>query len=1317
MYPPSGDEPPSASDGASISGSFVYNTSQFYAPFDLPAWALISITGTVTFPSSSGVGSAAIIALSPYTPGVAERIGGYQPYDNLFYPLGLVPDGLDFNGWQFTVESDSGPLVINVFSTGNIDDGSSGDVSFVASNFQGSACGGCMLSSCGPQLSCPASPSSCTVLTGPTSSSSSSSSASPAIPPSSGTITTSTTSSGIIAPTASSSTTIAAAYSSSSAVPSELKECSFHLVYPSGGDSASDGAAINGSFVYNSSLYYFTPIDLGAWALVSISGTVTFPTSSGLESAAIIGLSPYTPGGAAESVGGIQFYDNLLYPFGGVPDLLDEYGWQFTVESDSGPLAIHVFATEDIDNYASGDVSFVPSNYQGSACGGCMLSSCNLRLTCSTTPLSCTPETGPASSAPPSSSSSSSASPSSSSALSPSSSSSSPPAILPTAASSIPSATSAASSVSSASAASNSTTLPPYTGPLTTCSFDVKYSAGSGGISGTFSYDPTVSTAGPYDAGYHTGHALISIGGTVTLPVNGTTYTITGLLPVPATTGFASPPYDNIYFPYAGICINPLGGLRPGVQACTTPGNSLDVNGWQFDVALSTDDTVTQQVHVYATRGGTQPLNSISFTTSVTGSSSGGGTFQLGTCTTYIPPATLSAPMVFPLTSNCNQSTVLIFNDVPGGNSYVVTAQQPLGSSGNGTYSLITSPTFPANLSQFAAVTGQFGITDRSPSAYLIGGFDSSTQALSNAVWTSTNGSTWHLLSQSSNSIFSPRSKAGLVSLLGGFVAPGIPQLPSPLVLMGGATGVSSVVNDVWLSIDLAVTWTQVTDSAAFSARAGHAVAVEAGAQCAAGCILLVGGLDITGTALNDVWLSSDSGTSFRQLTSAAAFRGRTGAQLTVSASVTDEPVYGESSAPGGYLTVLAGGTSSIGALPSDASAWLSYDGGWSWDPLLPATSSAYPLSFAQAAPFFDSLGALVFLGVQPLQNGLPAAPSGPGEQVLQTSVINNGVISSTALSSALNGASLSASCFYGLNCFPAPTSGSDTTEQWLNGTLITTGNNSQVTCGYISSGCQCASYAATLAASPSYWSVTGSTSEFGLGDSFQVSCTTNASLAADGYLFDSTSAPFQPYIVQCMAGGVYNSALPSTSYCTSSYIAEQGSTYTCTPVYGGRTTTVQSTLCGPVQAEQVAELRNPSCVYTCGCAWDLTSIGAEPLIYEWNTTVTASINATIHFALTLCTYDSTTTFGAVQAALNSFGAATEATLSSYVQELESSSYEGATVSEGPHSPQRCAHDSSGVASCTDAVLLHLSSFVTCVCRWLLWRTTRSTTIEADSPT
>jgi len=145
-------------------------------------------------------------------------------------------------------------------------------------------------------------------------------------------------------------------------------------------------------------------------------------------------------------------------------------------------------------------------------------------------------------------------------------------------------------------------------------------------------------------------------------------------------------------------------------------------------------------------------------------------------------------------------------------------------------------------------------------SIVLMGGDDDS--GYKNDVWRSTdNGTTWTQVNASAG--WSTRGDHSSVVLADGSI-----------VLMGGFRGGDYYKNDVWRSMDNGTTWTQVNASAGWSARYLHSsVAMPDGS------IVLMGGVDGAGqydsSYKNDVWRSTDNGTTWTQVNASAGWSGR----------------------------------------------------------------------------------------------------------------------------------------------------------------------------------------------------------------------------------------------------------------------------------------------------------------------------------------------------------------------------------------------------------------------------------------------------------
>ncbi|MEI7650092.1 MAG: kelch repeat-containing protein, partial [Methanomicrobiales archaeon] len=138
----------------------------------------------------------------------------------------------------------------------------------------------------------------------------------------------------------------------------------------------------------------------------------------------------------------------------------------------------------------------------------------------------------------------------------------------------------------------------------------------------------------------------------------------------------------------------------------------------------------------------------------------------------------------------------------------------------------------------------------------LMGGKDSS--GFTNDTWLSTNSAAW--VKQNASSGWTARAYHSSVA-----------KLDNSIVLMGGWDG-STYYNDVWNSTDLGVTWTLVNASAGWTARAGlTSVAMPDGS------IVLMGGQVSSTNYKNDVWRSTDNGTTWTQVNASAGWTARAG--------------------------------------------------------------------------------------------------------------------------------------------------------------------------------------------------------------------------------------------------------------------------------------------------------------------------------------------------------------------------------------------------------------------------------------------------------
>ena len=143
-------------------------------------------------------------------------------------------------------------------------------------------------------------------------------------------------------------------------------------------------------------------------------------------------------------------------------------------------------------------------------------------------------------------------------------------------------------------------------------------------------------------------------------------------------------------------------------------------------------------------------------------------------------------------------------------------------------------------------------------SIVMMGGLGGGSDTVYNDTWRSTdNGTTWNLLNSSSG--WEARNfQSGVV-------------LPDGSIIMMGGYGASDYLNDTWKSTDNGVTWTLVNASPGWSARHGHSSVVLPD-----GSIVLTGGLGGgSNTVYNDIWRSTDNGTTWELLNASSGWAAR----------------------------------------------------------------------------------------------------------------------------------------------------------------------------------------------------------------------------------------------------------------------------------------------------------------------------------------------------------------------------------------------------------------------------------------------------------
>lgn len=152
---------------------------------------------------------------------------------------------------------------------------------------------------------------------------------------------------------------------------------------------------------------------------------------------------------------------------------------------------------------------------------------------------------------------------------------------------------------------------------------------------------------------------------------------------------------------------------------------------------------------------------------------------------------------------------------------------------------------------------------------------------------------------------------------------------PATLLIMGGAVGAGVMVNDVWQSTDGGTTWTEVFSALRWAPRSFHVgFAVQTPRT-----VIIGGGTDHRGT-LADVWASADGGRTWTTQTALGL-----GGHRMAAAAVT---------LPDATLVVFGGQTPAVNL---SREAWGSTDRGHSWTRLATHACLARLMSVAFVAP------------------------------------------------------------------------------------------------------------------------------------------------------------------------------------------------------------------------------------------------------------------------------------------------------------------------------------------------------------------------------
>ena len=190
---------------------------------------------------------------------------------------------------------------------------------------------------------------------------------------------------------------------------------------------------------------------------------------------------------------------------------------------------------------------------------------------------------------------------------------------------------------------------------------------------------------------------------------------------------------------------------------------------------------------------------------------------------------------------------------------------------------------------------GQSSVVLPDGSIVVTGGTDGSTKL--DDVWRSTdNGATWTQMAAHAG--WSPRSFHTTVAMSDGSI-----------ILMGGDDDTDGLyLNDVWRSTDNGATWEEVTASAPWPGRGVHSSVVLADDSI----VVMGGNTGFGGGRLNDVWRSTDYGTTWTQMTANAGWSPRWAQSVTVM--------------PDGSMILTAGWN---GVYQTDV--WRSSDQGATW--------------------------------------------------------------------------------------------------------------------------------------------------------------------------------------------------------------------------------------------------------------------------------------------------------------------------------------------------------------------------------------------------
>ena len=212
-----------------------------------------------------------------------------------------------------------------------------------------------------------------------------------------------------------------------------------------------------------------------------------------------------------------------------------------------------------------------------------------------------------------------------------------------------------------------------------------------------------------------------------------------------------------------------------------------------------------------------------------------------------------------------------------------------------------------ADTSFAPASFGGYTVDPVSNAIYRIGGRLTATTC-SSAVWMSTDGKSWVDQAAVGGVMYSPlRDEAVAVA-----------DHHDRLYIMGGRDCVTRAnLNDVWMSADQGRSWRLQTATPGWTPRVAPFVLAVPGKASASDVLVLFTGVDATSDT-NDVWASTNQGSSWQRMTDRAAFPSRNNVNAELTKAGLLVMTAGKHDHPDGRREYLN-------------DVWVSADGGYNW--------------------------------------------------------------------------------------------------------------------------------------------------------------------------------------------------------------------------------------------------------------------------------------------------------------------------------------------------------------------------------------------------